>query len=99
MNSEIEFVRPEPILYSVKVTYEKAGDVPSAYDKVTLRSPWTGRTLTIAGFFDGDMCEDIRNSASTATNKGALEGVLYLTKKDLHRWREAYDEMIRHYCD
>jgi hypothetical protein len=97
MNNEIAL--PEPKLYSVKVTYQKDGATLSAYDKVTLRSPWTGRTLTIAGFFDGDMCEDIRNSAATATNAGAREGVLYLTKKDLQRWREAYDEMIRHYCD
>ncbi|TXH11721.1 MAG: hypothetical protein E6R04_01335 [Spirochaetes bacterium] len=97
MNNEI--ILPEPKLYSVKVTYQRAGETSSAYDKVTLRSPWTGRTLTIAGFFDGDMCEDIRNSAALATNEGAREGVLHLTKADLYRWREAYDEMIRHYCD
>lgn len=95
-------------VYTVKVRYQRdasntgEGDKrgPSAYDKVTLVSPWTGLELTVAGFFDGDMCEDIRAHVAFATDLGAFgEQEIELTKAELWRWREAHDEMIRHYCD
>jgi hypothetical protein len=92
-------------VYKVKVRYQRdSGNMGeyeiSAYDKVTLVSPWTGMELTIAGFFDGDACEDIRHRAAVATGLGALgEQEIELTKAELYRWRDAHAEMIRHYCD
>jgi len=86
-------------LYTVKVRYQRTGENLGAYDKVTVVSPWTGMELTIAGFFDGDMCEDIRNKVAQATTVGLQESTILLSKKDLWRWREAHAEMVRHYCD
>jgi len=86
-------------LYTVKVRYQRTGENLGAYDKVTVVSPWTGMELTIAGFFDGDMCEDIRNKVAKATTVGLQESTILLSKKDLWRWREAHTEMVRHYCD
>lgn len=86
-------------LHTVKVRYQRTGENLSAYDKVTLVSPWTGTELTIAGFFDGDMCEDIRNLVAQVTWAGLQESTIALSKADLRRWRDAHEEMIRHYCD
>ena len=68
------------------------------YARFSLTSPRTGNVLTLSGFYDGDMCEDIRQKISLATNGGEFEKVaIFLTVEDCYRWMGSVGEYIAHY--
>lgn len=59
----------------------------------------TGNDYTLSGFYDGDMCEDIRRTIQNVTDGGNKTNVhIYLSRRDYNRWVDSCWACIEHYA-
>ena len=102
MNTETDwqFIKKMKKTVRVFASMQKSNILPDwfHYAKFSLTSPKTGNVLTLSGFYDGDMCEDIRRKIFLATCGGETQKVeIYLTVEDCYRWMNSVSEYISHY--
>ncbi len=68
------------------------------YSKFAVTDLENGNSYILSGFYDGDMCEDIRLAIKQSTLNGTRPNVrMILSKKDFLRWVRSYRDYIEHY--
>lgn len=69
------------------------------YSKFTVKVIKTGHSYFLSGFYDGDMCNDLRQEILEKTKNGENSDVkLNWTQDNIARWIASHHEFVIHYA-
>lgn len=67
------------------------------YSKFNVQMHDSKETYTISGFYDGDMCDDLRQLIAKKTKDGEIQIEDNWSAEQIHRWKDSWNEMVAHY--